>query len=102
MIIIESSINIFYVEGFQTHWVSIIKTIFSANHPIIIMTEICMVYSGDLGEPGGGTDRHSAFASQLSNAGYKVTLVTAKSTGPLPKRIQNLENIQIPFESKGI
>lgn len=66
------------------------------------MSEVCIVYSGDLGEPGGGTDRVSAFAKGLSDSGYDVTLVIAKPTGQLPERIRHVETVHVPLESKGV
>jgi glycosyltransferase involved in cell wall biosynthesis len=66
------------------------------------MRDICIVYSGDLGNPGGGTDRVSAFAKGLSAHGHDVCLVIARPTGSLPDRIRHLDTEVIPLQPKGV
>jgi glycosyltransferase involved in cell wall biosynthesis len=66
------------------------------------MNSVCIVYSGDLGRPGGGTDRVSALAKGLHDSGYHVILVISKPSGPLPHRLENIQTETISLRARGV
>ena len=66
------------------------------------MTDICLVHGGDLSEPSGGTDRVSAFASGLTNAGYDVSIVVPEPAGRLPDRLDPIDIVPVSVGTRGV
>jgi len=66
------------------------------------MTDICLVHGGDLSEPSGGTDRVSAFAAGLNDAGYDVAVVVPTPGGEVPNRLDPVEIIPVSVGNRGV
>lgn len=64
--------------------------------------EVCIAHGGDLTNPSGGTNRITAIAEYLSNAGVDVTLVTSRSAGAFPVEQDDIEFVEIPLRDKGV
>ncbi|WP_152042626.1 glycosyltransferase family 4 protein [Salinigranum salinum] len=63
---------------------------------------IVIAHGADLSKPSGGTERVSAFASGLADAGHDVTVVVPRPSGSLPSRLNGVRTSTVPVNHSGI
>jgi len=63
--------------------------------------KIVIAHGGNIGFPGGGTNRVLAFTKALAENGYEVSLVVPKPKGKIPE-LPNVEIHTIPIGAKSI
>jgi glycosyltransferase involved in cell wall biosynthesis len=66
------------------------------------MTDICLVHGGDLSEPSGGTDRVSAFAAGLDQAGHDVAIVAPTPAGNVPDRLEPVVFVPVSTGTRNV
>lgn len=63
---------------------------------------IVIAHGADLSKPSGGTERVSAFASGLANAGHDVTVVVPRPSGSLPSRLNGVRTSTVPINHSSV
>ena len=63
--------------------------------------KVVIAHGGNIGFPGGGTNRVLTFAKALAENGYNVSLVVPKPTGKIP-HISNVEIHTIPIKARSL
>lgn len=67
-----------------------------------ISKTICIAHGGDVSEPSGGTNRVTAFATALRNAGFDVHLVVPSPKREFPEDLRDIKIHTVPIKARSI